>query len=139
MKFKIDENLPTEFAEILQEAGYDAMTVHQQKLKGEKDPILLEICQQEGRILVTLDLDFANIRNYPPEQFLGIIVFRVSRQDKPSLLSILQNIIPLFGQEKIIHHLWIVEEKRIQNTRRNLKIYSKIAVLNLLKEIWRSP
>jgi predicted nuclease of predicted toxin-antitoxin system len=28
MKFKIDENLPTEFAEILQEAGYDAMTVH---------------------------------------------------------------------------------------------------------------
>ena len=62
-EFKIDENLPTEFAEILQEAGYDAMTVHQQKLKGEKDPILLEICQQEGRILVTLDLDFANIRN----------------------------------------------------------------------------
>ncbi|MEB3191501.1 MAG: DUF5615 family PIN-like protein [Snowella sp.] len=60
MKFKIDENLPTEFAEILQECGYDAMTVYQQKLKGEKDPILLEICQQEGRILVTLDLDFAN-------------------------------------------------------------------------------
>jgi predicted nuclease of predicted toxin-antitoxin system len=49
MKFKIDENLPTEFAEILQEAGYDAMTVHQQKLKGEKDPIFLEICQQESR------------------------------------------------------------------------------------------
>ena len=63
IKFKIDENLPIEFVEILQEYGYDAMTVHQQKLKGEKDPILLEICQQEGRILVTLDLDFANIRN----------------------------------------------------------------------------
>jgi predicted nuclease of predicted toxin-antitoxin system len=114
MKFKIDENLPTEFAEILQEFGYDAMTVHQQKLKGEKDPILLEICQQESRILITLDLDFANIRNYPPEQFLGIIVFRVSRQDKPYLLSILQNIIPLFGQEKIVHRLWIVEEKRLR-------------------------
>lgn len=114
MKFKIDENLPTEFAEILQECGYDAMTVYQQKLKGEKDPILLEICQQEGRILITLDLDFANIKNYPPEQFLGIIVFRVSRQDKPYLLSILQNIIPLFKQEKIKNHLWIVEEKRIR-------------------------
>ena len=114
MKFKIDENLPTEFAEILQEAGYDAMTVHQQKLKGEKDPILLEICQQESRTLITLDLDFANIKNYPPEQFLGIIVFRVNRQDKPYLLSILHNIIPLFEQETIIHHLWIVEENRIR-------------------------
>lgn len=27
MKFKIDENLPVELADLLQEAGYDAMTV----------------------------------------------------------------------------------------------------------------
>ncbi len=27
MKFKIDENLPTEIAEILRSAGYDALTV----------------------------------------------------------------------------------------------------------------
>ncbi|MDF5725367.1 MAG: DUF5615 family PIN-like protein [Rhizonema sp. PD37] len=66
MKFKIDENLPVELADLLQSAGYDAMTVNQQKLSGEKDPIILEICQQEGRVLVTLDLDFADIRTYPP-------------------------------------------------------------------------
>jgi predicted nuclease of predicted toxin-antitoxin system len=46
MKFKIDENLPVELADILQEAGYDAMTVNQQKLSGEKDPIILNICQK---------------------------------------------------------------------------------------------
>ncbi len=114
MKFKIDENLPVEFAELLQNAGYDAMTVHQQNLKGEKDPILLDICQQENRILVTLDLDFSDIRNYPPEKFLGIIVLRANRQDKPYLMSIFQQAIPLLNQEPIIHRLWIVEEKRIR-------------------------
>ena len=29
MKFKIDENLPVELADLLQEAGYDAVTVNQ--------------------------------------------------------------------------------------------------------------
>ena len=53
MKFKIDENLPVELANLLEEAGYDAMTVKQQKLSGEKDPIIFDICQQEGRVLVT--------------------------------------------------------------------------------------
>ena len=55
MKFKIDENLPVELADLLQQAGYDAVTVNQQKLSGEKDLILFDICQQEGRVLVTLD------------------------------------------------------------------------------------
>ncbi|MDF5714819.1 MAG: DUF5615 family PIN-like protein [Rhizonema sp. NSF051] len=83
MKFKIDENLPVELANLLQEAGYDAMTVNQQNLSGEKDPKLMDLCQQEGRVLVTLDLDFADIRSYPPKQFLGIMVLRAIRQGKP--------------------------------------------------------
>lgn len=53
MKFKIDENLPVELANLLESAGYDAMTVKQQKLSGEKDPVIFDICQQEGRVLVT--------------------------------------------------------------------------------------
>jgi len=30
------------------------------------DPELLDVCRQEHRILLTLDLDFANIVDYPP-------------------------------------------------------------------------
>jgi predicted nuclease of predicted toxin-antitoxin system len=114
MKFKIDENLPIEFAELLQNACHDAMTVNQQKLSGEKDSILLDICQKEGRILVTLDLDFSDIRAYPPNLFVGIIVLRVNRQDKPYLISVFQKVIELLEQEMIIHRLWIVEEQRIR-------------------------
>lgn len=82
MKFKGDENLPVEIAELLIDAGYDAKTVNQQQLKGIADPSLAEICAQEGRVLVTLDLDFADIWTYPPKKFPGFIVMRVGRQDK---------------------------------------------------------
>jgi len=86
MKFTIDENLPVEVAELLRSQGYDALTVEEQKLAGECDSIIIEVCRQEERILVTLDLDFADIRAYPPQDFAGIMVLRVNRQDKPYLL-----------------------------------------------------
>ena len=62
MKFKVDENLPIEAAELLRQAGYEATTVHEEKLSGSTDLNLASICQQESRALVTLDVDFADIR-----------------------------------------------------------------------------
>jgi predicted nuclease of predicted toxin-antitoxin system len=38
MKFKTDENLPTEAADLLRAAGYDAVTVGEQRLSGSVDP-----------------------------------------------------------------------------------------------------
>ena len=64
MKFKIDENLPVEIAQLLTDEGYEAETVGDQGLGGTKDSILIEICREEGRVLVTLDTDFSNIRAY---------------------------------------------------------------------------
>jgi predicted nuclease of predicted toxin-antitoxin system len=68
VKFKIDENLPIEVAEILQSANFDTKTVTEQNLSGEKDSVIAQICQKEDRILVTLDLDFADVRilNHEP-------------------------------------------------------------------------
>lgn len=80
MQFKIDENLPVEIAELLIDAGYDAKTVHEQKLQGAQDSVLMDVCSKENRILVTLDIDFSDIRAYPPQELSGIIVLRVNNQ-----------------------------------------------------------
>lgn len=45
MKFKIDENLPIEISEILNNAGYDSKTVNDQKFQGSKDSVIIEICK----------------------------------------------------------------------------------------------
>lgn len=66
MHFKIDENLPIEIAEILNNAGHDAKTVHNQQLQGTKDRHLIDTCRNERYVLITLDLDFSDIRAYPP-------------------------------------------------------------------------
>jgi predicted nuclease of predicted toxin-antitoxin system len=114
MRFKVDENLPVEAAERLRQAGHDATTVAEQRLSGATDASLAALCQRERRILVTLDTDFANIRNYPPEQYPGIIVLALRRQDKAHVLDVTARLMQLFATEAVEHRLWVVEEGRVR-------------------------
>jgi predicted nuclease of predicted toxin-antitoxin system len=112
--FKVDENLPTEAAELLVSAGHDAVTVGDQCLVGQPDTNVATVCQREGRAILTLDLDFADIRTYPPGNYAGIIVLRLARLDKPRVLSVLKRLLPVLKQEPLVGKLWIVEETSIR-------------------------
>lgn len=74
MRFKTDENLPAEIVTLLCDHGHDAISVVEQQLAGAPDNVVAKVCQSEQRVLVTLDLDFADIRAYPPDEYSGIIV-----------------------------------------------------------------
>jgi predicted nuclease of predicted toxin-antitoxin system len=58
MKFKIDENLPSEIKHLLIQAGHDALTVKDQELTGHPDTNLAVVCLAENRTFITADLDF---------------------------------------------------------------------------------
>jgi hypothetical protein len=58
---------------MLRQAGHDAATVLEKHLGGSADAQLAALCQTESRILVTLDMDFADSRNYPPAEFPGLV------------------------------------------------------------------
>ena len=114
MKFKVDENLPAEHAAMLQDAGHEADTVADEQLTGADDAALFEKCQAEGRILLTLDLDFANVQAYPPKSHSGIVVFRSNTQDKPTLIALLKRLLPVFRNRSPKQQLWIVGNDRIR-------------------------
>ncbi|HET7479428.1 MAG TPA: DUF5615 family PIN-like protein [Rubrobacteraceae bacterium] len=114
MRFKIDENLPVELAEELRAAGHEAATVDDQRLVGASDRHLSEVCKTEGRVFVTLDLDFADIQTYPPDEHPGLIVLRLARQDKVHVLDVFRRTLKAVEHEPLEGRLWIVEEKRIR-------------------------
>ncbi len=62
MKFKVDENLPDDAAQLLRHAGFVADTVREEGLKGSDDTLVARAAKDENRALVTLDSDFGNIR-----------------------------------------------------------------------------
>jgi predicted nuclease of predicted toxin-antitoxin system len=113
-KFKVDENLPVDVAELLRQAGYDTLTIYDENLAGALDPRIASICQEEKRVLLTLDTDFADIGAYPPNEYSGIVVLRLKRQDKHHVMEIFSRLIKLMPTQSLDRQLWIVDESRIR-------------------------
>lgn len=115
MRFKVDENLPAEVAELLRVNMHDAMTIFDQHMVGELDPNVASVCKSEERALITLDLDFSDIRTYPLSEHPGIIILRPRTQSKPDVLALVDKLIPLLnGSEKLVGNLWIVQGNGIR-------------------------
>ena len=98
MRFKVDENLPVQCVDQMREGGHDEQSVHDQGLSVAADPRIAEVCAEEGRVLVSLDLDFADIRTYPPSGSAGII----------------DRVLVLLPDESPAGRLWVVEEDKLR-------------------------
>lgn len=114
MRFKTDENLHPDASVLLSAHGHDAVTVWDQGLRGTLDENLAQVCKHEGRVLVSLDLDFSDIRTYPPEEFPGILVLRLRSQDSKSVLAVLRRLLPLLEREAPAGQLWVVDETGVR-------------------------
>lgn len=114
MKFKLDENLPQSVALALRGMGLDAHTVAQERLAGADDDAVLRASVGEGRILVTLDLDFADIRAYPPGSHSGIWVIRPARQTFQAIEALVMAGIRLSASEPTPGALWIIDPQHVR-------------------------
>lgn len=112
--FKTDENVPDDVADLLRIAGYDDLTVLDQALGGKPDSHIAEVCRAEGRALITLDLDFADIRTYPPENSPGLIIFRPSQQTIRNIIKLTKHLLTILPDEPVTGRLWIVDEKQVR-------------------------
>jgi predicted nuclease of predicted toxin-antitoxin system len=114
MKFKLDENLPRLARPRLAAQGWDVHDVHEEQLAGALDRDVQTLCEREGRILITLDLDFADTRRYTPARSPGVIVLRPESQSIGACLACLDGAIRALAVERVQHALWIVESRRIR-------------------------
>ena len=87
MRFKVDENLPSEVAEELRARHHEADTVEEEGLKGSLDEDLLPMVRDEQRAFFTLDKGIADIRAYPPDDYFGIVLFRPPSQGRGMVLE----------------------------------------------------
>lgn len=65
-------------------------------------------------MLLTLDLDFANLRAYSPGEHAGVIVLRPKTQDKLTVLTSVRNLVPALRRRDSSGELWIVQRDRIR-------------------------
>ncbi|MGQ9626337.1 MAG: DUF5615 family PIN-like protein [Anaerolineae bacterium] len=115
MKFKLDENFGTRTQRLFYAAGHNVKTIRDEALQGISDQHLFELCCVEQCCLVTLDLDFADVTRFPPEQAYGIVVIRVPRNPTlPLLERLVRQFLQALSQMPVEKQLWIVEVGRIR-------------------------
>jgi predicted nuclease of predicted toxin-antitoxin system len=82
-----------------------------------KDPDVIACAQSLNAVLVTLNGDFANMINYPPAKFGGIIALQVKNHPE-SLPAIVMRLLTYLGEYSDREHyagkLLLVEAHRIR-------------------------
>ena len=117
--FLIDEDLPRSLSRQLQESGVMAVDVRDVGLRGESDRAILEYAVSRKLALLTGDLGFSNILEFPPRSHSGIVVARFPAEITAKLLTqgILDGLRGL-PYDEIDGALVIIEPGRIRLRRR---------------------
>jgi predicted nuclease of predicted toxin-antitoxin system len=113
-RFKLDENLPREAEALLRAAGHDVHTVLDEHLGGSADVRVFDASQAEDRTLITFDLDFSDVRLYPPASHNGIWVLRPHTQSIDNALALLRGALVALENEPAQGQLWIIEPGRVR-------------------------
>lgn len=72
----LDHCVPRRYLRLLGEWGYDATLMSEHISADAPDVEVIALAHRLDAVLFTVDLDFANILDYPPADYGGIIVLR---------------------------------------------------------------
>lgn len=71
----MDANLPRSTSGTIKRLGHDAVDVHDIGLGGADE--IAAHAQANSLGIITRDNDFADIRNYPPQKYHGLVVLKL--------------------------------------------------------------
>ena len=103
MQFLIDADLPRPTASLIRGLGHDVADVREVGLGSAQDSRIAQYARNHGMCLLTGDFDFADIRDYPPEDYAGIVVFVLP--DNANRERILRLIAGFFQEESVLSRL----------------------------------
>lgn len=116
MKFLLDQNLSPKTTELFRELGFDALDVRELGMSGMPDDEIYRLAKEEGRILVTFDLDFAR-RFMAHKDLPGLVILRVHPQTLEVLHPILRNFFREVSLESLKGAIVTVESDRFRVRR----------------------
>lgn len=87
----LDHCVPRRYLGLLRGWGYQASLISDHIPPDSPDTAVIALAGRLDAALLTIDLDFANILDYPPADYGGIVVLRYHIQDEAELDTTLQS------------------------------------------------
>jgi len=86
MRFLLDANMPRRAALALRDLGHECHDVRDLQMRHAADAQIAAYAKEHFLALLTRDGDFADVRNYPPQQYHGIVVLDLPDQASAKLI-----------------------------------------------------
>ena len=117
MKLKLDENLSRHLKPRLVDLGYDVATTADEQLLSQPDTVVAAAARAEGRMLLTLDIEFADLRKYRPGTHPGIILFRPSSVGPLTVNRLVEDFVRTTDLRALSGCVVVVESTRVRIRR----------------------
>jgi len=87
VRFLIDANLPRLTAALLRSLGHQVEFARDIGLAAAPDQDIAAHAKRTDAVLLTRDLDFSNIRQYPPQDHPGLVILRMPDDAKAAAIG----------------------------------------------------
>jgi predicted nuclease of predicted toxin-antitoxin system len=122
MKFLIDADVPRSVAKLLYSKSHDVLDIRDVTPFDVSDSAVYRLTKEQGRILITRDLDFSNILLYPPPANAGIIVLRTHLLTVAEILEIVTDLLERIPEKDFLGSLTVARKGRYRIRRASRRI-----------------
>ena len=114
MKFLTDMGISPRTVAFLRSQGHDAVHLHEQGLDRLEDPAILEKARNEGRVLLTHDLDFGELLAAAGTALPSVVIFRLQNIRPERVNNYLETIISRYAGSLQMGAIASVNERQIR-------------------------
>jgi predicted nuclease of predicted toxin-antitoxin system len=112
MKIFADECVYKITVTLLRSWGHDVLTTQDVGLAGKPDEEILAYAMMHERVLITIDMDFSNIRHYQPKSHKEIIVAKIRPRNANAVHKVLEHLLRNIEPDRIRGSLVIVDQNK---------------------------
>jgi predicted nuclease of predicted toxin-antitoxin system len=112
VKFLADMPISPKTVGYLRSIGHDVYRINERGLPKAKDREIVDIAEDEQRIILTMDLDFPAIIATSRKSTPSAIIFRLSDESHETVNSLLSDILPKVERELLNGAIVIIEDDR---------------------------
>ena len=117
MSLLLNHCVQRKFLRILKSWGYEISLLQEHIAPDSDDSDVIEIAQKLDAALITEDMDFSNIFDYPPKDFGGIIVIRYSAKEEVKTINSLKRALEDLYRDDLRGVLVVISSERYRIRR----------------------
>jgi predicted nuclease of predicted toxin-antitoxin system len=111
MNVVLDHCVPKFYSQVIAGLGHTPHASSSHIQFDAPDTDVIALAQELDAVLLTVDLDFANILDYPPEQYEGIVVMRYHITSEAEITSTLKLVFSELTRDEMRKALIIVSPR----------------------------